>query len=182
MIHSSSDMIPICHKSPEQWVAPNMLTTEQIAELQQAFNLFDVDQGGTINSKVEAPIGWMNVSQPTKPRPFYFYTGAWPCHEKSRFESYRGRTAQYSKWGFWYFFWKYPFWQFLSQYDTDYSGQIEFPEFCNMMEDKMTCVNDEEMIRMAFRVLDRFGNGTISSKNFKHLMTHIGEWSSISKQ
>ena len=32
-----------------------MLTTEQIAELQQAFDLFDVDQGGTINSKVGGP-------------------------------------------------------------------------------------------------------------------------------
>lgn len=32
-----------------------MLTTEQIAELQQAFDLFDVDHGGTINSKVGGP-------------------------------------------------------------------------------------------------------------------------------
>ena len=52
---------------------------------------------------------------------------------------------------------------------------IEFPEFCNMMSDKMNAVNDEDMIRMAFRVLDKYGTGTISSKNFKHLMTHIGE-------
>ena len=52
---------------------------------------------------------------------------------------------------------------------------IEFPEFCNMMSDKMNAVNDEDMIRMAFRVLDKYGTGTISSKNFKHLMTHIGD-------
>ena len=51
---------------------------------------------------------------------------------------------------------------------------IEFPEFCNMMSDKMNAVNDEDMIRMAFRVLDKYGTGTISSKSFKHLMTHIG--------
>ena len=61
------------------------------------------------------------------------------------------------------------------QYDTDGSGMIEFPEFCNMMSDKMNTVNDADMIRMAFRVLDKYGTGTISSKNFKHLMTHIGE-------
>ena len=60
------------------------------------------------------------------------------------------------------------------QYDTDGSGQIEFPEFCNMMSAKMGTVNDEDMIRMAFRVLDKDGSGTISSKTFKHLMTHIG--------
>ena len=61
------------------------------------------------------------------------------------------------------------------QYDTDNSGQIEFPEFCNMMADKMNMVNDEDMIRMAFRVFDKDGTGTISAKAFKHLMTHIGE-------
>ena len=60
------------------------------------------------------------------------------------------------------------------QYDTDGSGQIEFPEFCNMMADKMNCTNDEDMIRMAFRVLDKEGSGTVSSKTFKFLMTHIG--------
>ena len=64
----------------------------------------------------------------------------------------------------------------LAQYDTDGSGMIEFPEFCNMMSDKMNAVNDEDMIRMAFRVLDKYGTGTISSKSFKHLMTHIGNY------
>ena len=45
-----------------------------------------------------------------------------------------------------------------------------------MMADKMNCTNDEDMIRMAFRVLDKDGSGTISSKTFKHLMTHIGKY------
>ena len=62
------------------------------------------------------------------------------------------------------------------QYDTDGSGQIEFPEFCNMMSAKMGTVNDEDMIRMAFRVLDKDGRGTIKSSAFKHLMTHIGQF------
>ena len=62
----------------------------------------------------------------------------------------------------------------IFQYDTDGSGMIEFGEFCNMMSDKMNADNDEDMIRMAFRVLDKDGSGTISSKAFKHLMTHIG--------
>ena len=51
---------------------------------------------------------------------------------------------------------------------------IKFPEFCNMMADKMNAANDEDMIRMAFRVLDKDGSGTISAKSFTHLMTHIG--------
>lgn len=34
---------------------------------------------------------------------------------------------------------------------------------------------DEELIRMAFRVLDKKGSGNISSKEFKLLMTNIGD-------
>ena len=60
------------------------------------------------------------------------------------------------------------------QFDTDFSGQIEFPEFCNMMSAKMGTVNYEDMIRMAFMVLDKDGDGTIKSSAFKHLMIHIG--------
>ena len=48
------------------------------------------------------------------------------------------------------------------------------------MSAKMGTVNDEDMIRMAFRVLDKDGDGTIKSSAFKHLMTHIGQyWISI---
>ena len=127
-----------------------MLTTEQIAELQQAFDLFDVDQGGTINSKVGGPTQYCFSSnkiihlnhlilplmvahviivpqpQPKIPGPqfqldlwiwdylgfgigigigsmgtgawnldthFFLDAGARACHEKSRFESYRGGAA-----------------------------------------------------------------------------------------
>ena len=31
------------------------------------------------------------------------------------------------------------------------------------------------MIRLAFRALDKDGSGTVSTKEFKHLMTHIGK-------
>ena len=34
------------------------------------------------------------------------------------------------------------------QYDADYSGHIEFSEFCDMMAEKICCVNDEETIRL----------------------------------
>jgi len=63
----------------------------------------------------------------------------------------------------------------VNKYDTDGSGKIEFPEFCNMMSHKMSYAEDEEMIRLAFRALDKDGSGTVSTKEFKHLMTHIGD-------
>ena len=43
----------------------------------------------------------------------------------------------------------------------------------------MTCVNDQEMIRMAFRVLDRRGDGRLEASSFKHLMTKIGMKNSL---
>ena len=62
----------------------------------------------------------------------------------------------------------------LNEFDTDYSGNIDFPEFCEMMRAQMKCENDQEMIRLAFRVLDRAGEGSIKSSSFKHLMMNIG--------
>ena len=42
---------------------------------------------------------------------------------------------------------------------------------------KMGDDNDEEMVRLAFRTLDKDGSGEISTDEFKHLMTHIGRHS-----
>ena len=39
---------------------------------------------------------------------------------------------------------------------------------------KMGDDNDEEMVRLAFRTLDKDGSGTIDTCEFKHLMTNIG--------
>lgn len=35
--------------------------------------------------------------------------------------------------------------------------------------------NDAEMIREAFRVFDRDGNGVITADEFRHFMVHVGE-------
>ena len=45
-----------------------------------------------------------------------------------------------------------------------------------MMSHKMSDKDDEEMVRLAFRTLDKDGSGSISTAEFKHLMTHIGEY------
>ncbi len=53
---------------------------------------------------------------------------------------------------------------------------IEFPEFCNMMAVKMNeDSTDEELIRIAFRVMDKKGSGRIQRKEFEILMTNIGD-------
>ena len=38
--------------------------------------------------------------------------------------------------------------EFSWQYDTDGSGEIEFPEFCNMMSQKMSQQDDAEMVKL----------------------------------
>jgi calmodulin len=111
------------------------LSEEQVAELKQAFNEFDVDGGGTINTR---ELGYAMRAMGMNPTEAELL-------------------------------------DLINEFDTDGSGMIEFPEFCNMMSHKMGTVNDEDMIRMAFRVLDRDGSGTIKSTAFKHLMTHIGD-------
>ncbi|TRY75206.1 hypothetical protein TCAL_04610 [Tigriopus californicus] len=64
----------------------------------------------------------------------------------------------------------------INEFDTDGSGQIEFPEFCNMMSHKIGRYdNDEDLIRSAFRVMDKKGTGTITSAEFRFLMTNIGD-------
>ena len=44
-----------------------------------------------------------------------------------------------------------------------------------MMSHKMSNSDDEEMVRMAFRTLDKDVSGSIATSEFKHLMTHIGK-------
>ena len=126
------------------------ISKEQVAELRQAFDQFDVDGGGTISAK---ELGYAMRSlgmNPTEPELLNI------INEVNYNKEEDALNTSYN-----------------IQFDTDFSGHIEFPEFCNMMSAKMGTVNDEDMIRMAFRVLDKDGNGTIKSSAFKHLMTHI---------
>ena len=48
-----------------------------------------------------------------------------------------------------------------------------------MMSHKMNDNDDEEMVRLAFRTLDKDGSGSIATSEFKHLMTHIGKLTCI---
>ena len=43
----------------------------------------------------------------------------------------------------------------VAQYDTDGSGEIEFPEFCNMMSQKMSQQDDAEMVKLKIMMLMR---------------------------
>lgn len=61
----------------------------------------------------------------------------------------------------------------MNEVDIDGSGTIDFPEFCVMMK-RMMKDTDSEMIREAFRVFDKDGNGVITAQEFRYFMMHMG--------
>lgn len=63
----------------------------------------------------------------------------------------------------------------INEVDIDGNGQIEFPEFCVMMK-RMMKETDSEMIREAFRVFDKDGNGVITAQEFRYFMVYLFEF------
>merc|ERR1719230_2100879 len=61
--------------------------------------------------------------------------------------------------------------------DTDGSGEINFVEFLEMMAKKMEGVDmdSEQALRDVFQLFDDDGSGTIDLKEFKHLLTTLGD-------
>nr|ACO11495.1 Calmodulin [Caligus rogercresseyi] len=59
--------------------------------------------------------------------------------------------------------------------DTDGSGTIDLPEFIQSMAKRLARNNLEDEITEAFKVFDKDGNGLISSKELKVVMSNIGE-------
>ena len=59
--------------------------------------------------------------------------------------------------------------------DTDESGKIDLPEFLHMMAKRISDTNLEEDILEAFKVFDRDGNGFITAKELKLVMSNLGE-------
>ena len=56
------------------------------------------------------------------------------------------------------------------QYDTDGSGEIEFPEFCNMMSNKMNQSDDAEMVKIMMMTIMLTITMTIMIRFFKLMM------------
>ena len=65
--------------------------------------------------------------------------------------------------------------QILAEVDLDGSGTIDFNEFCILMQQRSKESEPEEEIIAAFRVFDKDGNGTLGTKELRHIMTSIGD-------
>ena len=53
------------------------------------------------------------------------------------------------------------------------SGSVDFPEFLNMMANKMDETNPEEQVKEAFRVFDTQGEGHITTDELRSIFTRL---------
>ncbi|KAK2162458.1 hypothetical protein LSH36_98g03025 [Paralvinella palmiformis] len=109
------------------------LTDEQIAEIHEAFQLFDKDGSGVISTK-ELGMAMRSLGQnPTEDQLMAM----------------------------------------INEVDVDGSGTVDFPEFVQMMANRIQCTDSEEEIREAFRVFDKDDKGSISTDELRFVMSHI---------
>ena len=65
--------------------------------------------------------------------------------------------------------------QMISDLDADNNGQIEFPEFLNMMTARMSDKDSKEDIEKVFKLFDDEKLGHISIKNLRRVAKELGE-------
>merc|ERR1719271_1136169 len=63
----------------------------------------------------------------------------------------------------------------ITDIDADGSGQIEFPEFLEMMTGKMGGKDTKEEIMKVFKLFDNDSTGKISFTNLKRVAKELGE-------
>ena len=65
--------------------------------------------------------------------------------------------------------------EMIKQVDLDNNGRIDFNEFAELMTKRSKETDIEEEVINAFRVLDKQGQGTISTVELRHLMVTLGD-------
>ncbi|XP_071164319.1 uncharacterized protein [Mytilus edulis] len=59
--------------------------------------------------------------------------------------------------------------------DSDGSGSIDFPEFLCMMSRKFHELDNEDIIRETFKFFDKNGDGVITARELRMVMSNLGE-------
>jgi len=58
----------------------------------------------------------------------------------------------------------------IDEVDKDGNGEMEFPEFCQLMAKRMGAREDEDTVRAAFSILDADGSGHIEREELKKVL------------
>lgn len=65
--------------------------------------------------------------------------------------------------------------EMIAEVDIDGNGKIDFEEFVNLMNKRSKETDAEEEVINAFKVLDKDGQGVLSSTELRHIMTTLGD-------
>ena len=110
-------------------------TDEEVAQLKQAFALFDLDGNGYItNDELGTVLRKM---------------GQEPTDEEVD--------------------------AMIAEIDEDGDGTIDFEEFCELMEKRMSDDSTEADIIEVFKVFDNDGSGNITAEELKHILCNLDE-------
>ena len=63
----------------------------------------------------------------------------------------------------------------IAQDDYDGNGTMDFPEFLSLMVKKMKDTSSDEKILDVFKYYDKDGNGYVSARELRSIMTSLGE-------
>ena len=63
----------------------------------------------------------------------------------------------------------------INEVDVDGVGKLDFPEFLSLMARKMKETNTEEELLESLKVFDKNGDGYVSLRELKYLITQMGE-------
>lgn len=63
----------------------------------------------------------------------------------------------------------------MREYDRDDSGSIEFPEFREIMMERMGDRNPQDELAKAFKIFDDDGSGVITVRNLRRVAKELGE-------
>merc|ERR1719446_845899 len=118
--------------SPMKKAAAPALSPEQVAEVQEAFNLFDVDSSGAIS-----------------------YKELRACMKALQIKVDKDELKK-----------------MILEVDADQSGEIEFPEFLQMMTGKMASGDTREEV---YKMFDTDGSGVITFAALKKVAKELGE-------